>query len=131
MRRVSSLYQSAPVGHEDQPDFFNLAAEISWTGAPEDLLDAVKRIEQRIGRTRTFPNGPREIDIDILDFGGQVRSFPDPVLPHPRLAARRFALEPLAEIAPRWRHPVTGLTARELIRTLPAAPGAWRITEDS
>jgi 2-amino-4-hydroxy-6-hydroxymethyldihydropteridine diphosphokinase len=125
--RVSSLYQSDPVGHAEQPDFWNLAVEIAWSGQPEDLLGAVKRIERRVGRTPTFPNGPREIDIDILDFGGRVRASPDPVLPHPHLAERRFALEPLAEIAPRWQHPVSGLTARELIETLPAKPSVRRL----
>lgn len=87
----------------------------------------MKSIEKRIGRTPTFANGPREIDVDILDFGGQVRSAPDPVLPHPRMVSRRFALAPLAEIAPRWRHPVTGLTARQMLEALPERPGARRI----
>ena len=67
----------------------------------------VKAIERTVGRTPSFRNGPREIDVDILDFGGVRRAGPDPVLPHPRLSERRFVLAPLAEIAPRWRHPVS------------------------
>jgi 2-amino-4-hydroxy-6-hydroxymethyldihydropteridine diphosphokinase len=121
------LYLSDPVGHEDQPDFYNAAAEIRWAGSPEELLAATRRLERRLGRRRTFPGGPREIDIDILDFGGIVRDSPDPVLPHPRLADRRFALAPLAEIAPGWRHPVTGQTARGMMRKLPGKPGARKI----
>jgi 2-amino-4-hydroxy-6-hydroxymethyldihydropteridine diphosphokinase len=90
-------------------------------------LRAAKRVERLGGRTKSFPGGPREIDVDILDLGGLVRREPDPVLPHPRLARRRFALAPLAEIAPDWRHPVSGRTARQLIARLPEKPGVRRI----
>lgn len=74
----------------------------------------------------TFAGGPREIDVDILDLGSLVKKR-DPILPHPRLAARRFVLAPLAEIAPEWKHPVTGLTAREMLAQLPRRPGVRRI----
>jgi len=124
---VSSVYESEPVGYADQPLFWNMAAEIRCSCGPEALLEALQRIERRVGRRRRFRNGPREIDIDILDFGGLVRASPDPVLPHPELASRRFALAPLAEIAPRWRHPVTGLTAKQMMRALPAHPGVRRL----
>lgn len=67
------------------------------------------------------------IDCDILDFGGRVARLPGLVLPHPRLARRRFALVPLSEIAPRWRHPVLRLTAKELLARLPDAPRVRRI----
>jgi len=129
--RVSSIYESEPVGYADQPLFWNLAVEIWWSGGPAELLRALQRIERRVGRRPRFRNGPREIDIDILDFASAVRDSPDPVLPHPRLASRRFALAPLAEIAPRWRHPVTGLTARQLMKTLPAKPGVRRLRSGS
>ncbi len=124
---ASSLYRSDPVGHAEQPEFCNAAVQIRWTGSPEALLSALQEIERRVGRRPTFPGGPREIDIDVLDFGGRVRNAPDPVLPHPRLTARRFALAPVAEIAPGWRHPVTGKTAKQMMRTLPKKPGAERI----
>src|SRR5262249_9594360 len=125
--RVSSLYRSDPVGHADQPDFYNAAAEIRWTGSPRRLLTATRKLERRLGRRATFPGGPREIDIDILDFGGMIRESSDPVLPHPRLPYRRCALAPIAEIAPGWRHPVTGETARGMMRKLPSKPGARKI----
>jgi len=115
------------VGHADQPDFYNAAAEIRWTGSPRRLLAATRKLERRLGRRATFPGGPREIDIDILDFGGTTQTDSDPILPHPRLAARRFALAPLAEIAPRWRHPILGLTADALLETLPPTPGVRRL----
>ena len=101
--------------------------EIRWAGSARELLGAVKDIERRLGRAPTFPNGPREIDIDILDFGGMVRKSPDPILPHPRLAQRRFALVPLAEIAPEWRDPVSGWSARQLAARLPRKPTVRRV----
>lgn len=131
VRRVSSFYSSDPVGYAGQRRFWNAAAEILWAGSPEALLRAVKEVERRGGRVPTFASGPREIDVDILDLGGLVRRKPDPILPHPRLVARRFALAPLAEIAPRWRHPVTGLTAEQMLRKLPKRPGVRRIRPPS
>lgn len=115
------------MGYAEQPEFCNAAVAIRWAGSPERLLAALQRIERRLGRRRRFPGGPREIDIDILDFGGLVRDSPDPVLPHPRLTERRFALAPLAEIEPRWRHPVTGETAGEMMRALPRKPRARKM----
>jgi 7,8-dihydro-6-hydroxymethylpterin-pyrophosphokinase len=116
------------VGYTPQPDFWNLVAEISWSGGARALLRLCQEVERRVGRTRSFRNGPREIDVDILDLAGTVRTRSDPILPHPRLADRRFALAPLAEIAPRWRHPMTGLSARQLLRRLPAKPAARKLT---
>jgi 2-amino-4-hydroxy-6-hydroxymethyldihydropteridine diphosphokinase len=125
--RVSSFYLSRPVGYADQPSFYNAVARIEWSGTPLSLLGSVKRIERRLGRIPTFRNGPRIIDIDLLDVGGAVRSRPNPVLPHPRLPERRFVLAPLAEIAPEWRHPVSGLTAEQMLAKLPRGQGARRI----
>jgi len=124
---LSSFYRTDPVGHTDQPDFVNAVAKIAWRGSPEDLLACLQRIEARLGRIRRFQNGPREIDLDLLDFGGVVRPRPDPVLPHPRMSGRRFVLAPLSEIAPRWRHPVSWRTARQLLARLPARPSADRL----
>jgi 2-amino-4-hydroxy-6-hydroxymethyldihydropteridine diphosphokinase len=127
---VSSFYRTDPIGHADQPDFVNAVVKIAWRGSPERLLAAIQDIERTEGRVRRFRNGPREIDVDVLDFGGVVREAPDPVLPHPRMESRRFVLAPLAEIAPRWRHPVSGMTARQLMRRLPPKPGAVLLTPD-
>src|ERR1700733_1575786 len=94
---VSSFYRSDPVGYREQPDFCNAVAKIRWTGSLKRLLASLQAIERSEGRIRRFPNGPREIDIDILD-AGLARYAPDPVLPHPRMVERRFVLAPLAEI---------------------------------
>ena len=125
---MSSFYRSDPVGYTDQPEFWNAVAEIRWRESPEELLEAVKGVEHRVGRTRTFRDGPREIDVDILDFAGVTHRTGGLVLPHPRLECRRFVLAPLAEIAPQWRHPTSGCTAKELLGTLPRTPRVRRIS---
>jgi 2-amino-4-hydroxy-6-hydroxymethyldihydropteridine diphosphokinase len=100
---------------------------IRWTGSAGSLLEAVKDVERRGGRVPTCRNGPREIDVDILDLRGLVATGRDPILPHPRMAGRRFVLAPLDENAPGWKHPVTGLTPRQMLAVLPAKPGVRRI----
>jgi 2-amino-4-hydroxy-6-hydroxymethyldihydropteridine diphosphokinase len=125
---VSSFYRTEPVGYTAQPTFWNAAVAVAWRGSAPELLRALQRIEKAVGRTPSFRNGPREIDLDILDLDGVRRAGPDPILPHPRMASRRFVLAPLAEIAPGWRHPVSGRTARELLRALPERPRATRLS---
>jgi 2-amino-4-hydroxy-6-hydroxymethyldihydropteridine diphosphokinase len=125
---VSSFYRTDPVGHADQPFFWNAVAAVRWRGSAARLLALAQDVERRVGRTASFRNGPREIDVDVLDLGGRRRASPDPVLPHPRLSARRFVLAPLSEIAPEWRHPVSGKSAAKLLARLPARPGATRLS---
>lgn len=125
---MSSFYRTDPVGYAAQPRFWNAVAAVAWEGSPGALLRELQRIEKTVGRTPSFRNGPREIDLDLLDLGGARRTRPDPILPHPRMETRRFVLAPLAEIAPLWRHPVSGRTARELLRALPERPRATRLS---
>ena len=99
---ISSLYRSAPREREDQPDFLNAALEVETDLQPRPLLAELKAIERRLGRDPMGDRfGPRLVDLDLLAIGGRcVTDPPDLVVPHPRLTERRFALEPLAEIAP-------------------------------
>ena len=98
--KASPLYRSAPVGYKDQPDFVNAVAKIETELAPEALLKELLAIEARFGRTRTFPNAPRSVDLDLLLYGDQIIVQPGLTVPHPRMHERAFVLAPLAEIAP-------------------------------
>lgn len=100
LARVSSLYQSAPVGYLDQPDYMNAVAQIETALAPRALLDELLGIERRYGRVRDFPNAPRTLDLDIVLYGDNVVQEPGLTIPHPRMHERAFVLVPLAEIAP-------------------------------
>jgi 2-amino-4-hydroxy-6-hydroxymethyldihydropteridine diphosphokinase len=113
--RVSSVYRTEPVGHRDQPDFYNLVARGTTRLAPEELLGRILAVESAMGRERSFRNAPRVIDIDLLAYGDRVMDTPRLVLPHPGIPARGFVLYPLAEVAPEWTHPVLGMTPGEMI----------------
>lgn len=98
---ASSLYQTAPVGPADQPDFINAVARLDTGLEPLELLAALQQIERRHGRIRNGQRwGPRTLDLDILLIGDQVLSLPQLCVPHPQMQARAFVLGPLAEIAP-------------------------------
>ena len=98
--RKSSLYRSAPLGYAAQPDFVNAVAQLE-TGLPaERLLAELQGVEARHGRSRSFPNAPRTLDLDLLLFGDATLASPALTVPHPRMHERAFVLEPLLEIAP-------------------------------
>lgn len=104
----SSLYRSAPLGPQDQPEFINAAVELETHLPPEPLLDALQAIETAQGRERTRHWGPRTLDIDLLLYGGQVISTPRLKVPHPGLPQRHFVLYPLTELAPDLEVPGMG-----------------------
>jgi 2-amino-4-hydroxy-6-hydroxymethyldihydropteridine diphosphokinase len=113
--RRSSIYETEPQDLRDQPWFLNQVIVVETGLSPVALLAATQKIENEMGRERSVPKGPRSIDIDILLYGGDVIKTAELEIPHPRLAVRRFVLEPLVELAPDMRHPVTNQTIRELL----------------
>lgn len=117
--RRSPWYRSAPVPVSDQPWFVNGVAELAVTDmGPEDLLARLHEVEDRFGRVRRARNEARVLDLDLLAWGDLVRATA-PVLPHPRLDQRLFVLRPLRDLAPHWRHPVSGRTLDDMIATAP------------
>jgi len=125
VRRLSRWYESAPVPASDQPWFINAVAAVATARDAADLLALLHRIEDRFGRQRRRRNEARVIDLDLLAYGRLVCDRPGgPVLPHPRLHLRAFVLLPLAEVAPAWRHPVSGRLVDDLIAALPAGQAA-------
>jgi 2-amino-4-hydroxy-6-hydroxymethyldihydropteridine diphosphokinase len=118
IRSVSSFYESPAWPDPADPKFVNAVAVVETALQPVELLALLHGIETAHGRLRSTVNAPRSLDLDLLDYDGRLIS--DGVtLPHPRLAQRAFVLVPLAEIAPAWRHPVTGQSVGELLDGLP------------
>ncbi len=123
--RVSSIYDTEPVGNTDQPRFLNIACEVFTHLAPEGLLALAKGIEGKMGR-RGKSGEPRTIDIDILLYGDTVMETPDLVIPHPGMTERSFVLVPLAEVAPDLVHPVSGKTIAEMKKAIKEEQGVFR-----
>lgn len=119
VRQTSSYFETEPVGYSEQPWFLNQVFEVATLLQPRELLLFCQETEHAGGRIRTFPNAPRTLDLDILFYGDAIISEAGLIIPHPRLAERRFVLEPLMEIAPDLRHPVLKKTTRQLLALCP------------
>lgn len=100
IEKTSSLYVTAPVGYDNQPDFVNAVCSVRTSLDGVSLLAVLNRIEADFGRERTFRNAPRTLDLDIIDFDGISSNDPHLTLPHPRAHERSFVMKPLAEILP-------------------------------
>jgi 2-amino-4-hydroxy-6-hydroxymethyldihydropteridine diphosphokinase len=128
--RRSHWYRSAPLPKLDQPSYVNGVAAVSTRLEPQELLLLLHHVEQRFGRVRRTLNEPRPLDLDLLDYQGLVvEQDCGLTLPHPRLHERAFVLEPLREIVPRWRHPVSGTSVDDLIARLPPGQHVERLDE--
>jgi 2-amino-4-hydroxy-6-hydroxymethyldihydropteridine diphosphokinase len=130
VQAVSSFYDTEPVGYLDQPRFLNGALALDTELGPRELMRELLGVERAMGRDRAanqradvVVKGPRVIDLDLLSYaergdGDVVMATEELMLPHPEMQARRFVLEPLAEIAPEWVHPVLEVTVREMLARL-------------
>jgi 2-amino-4-hydroxy-6-hydroxymethyldihydropteridine diphosphokinase len=126
MGRISSVYDTEPVGHTQQPRFLNIAVQAFTRLSPEGLLALAKGIESRMGRTGRSGE-PRPIDIDILLYGDRVLETPNLVIPHPRMHERAFVLVPMVEIAPDLKHPTLGKTMKEFLKSAKEVQGILKL----
>jgi len=128
---VSSVYETEPWGVPDeQPAYLNQVCELRSATPANDLMNLLLGIESDLGRTRTFQNESRPLDLDILFYGDRVIDIPGLQIPHPRLHERAFVLVPLAEIAPHLIHPIQGATPGGLLWDVDAA-GVGRYETES
>jgi 2-amino-4-hydroxy-6-hydroxymethyldihydropteridine diphosphokinase len=119
VRGVSAFYETSPVGVIDQPSFYNGVLRLATELPPRELLERLLHIEREVfGRIRIVQWGPRPIDLDLLLYGSMIVEEEGLIVPHPRMADRRFVLQPLCDLAPGLVHPVLGQTVSELLKTL-------------
>jgi 2-amino-4-hydroxy-6-hydroxymethyldihydropteridine diphosphokinase len=111
---VSPFYASRAWPDPGDPEFVNAVAVVDTELSPVALMTKLHEVETSFGRKRSKKNAPRPLDLDLIDYDGRVEHGP-PVLPHPRMRDRAFVLAPLADVAPGWRHPVSGESVEQLL----------------
>ena len=119
IREVSAFYETPAWPDPADPAFVNAVAAVKTSLQPVELLMLLHGVETDFGRLRSASNAPRTLDLDLLDYDGRVLAEPQLTLPHPRMTTRSFVLVPLRDVAPAWRHPVTGQGLPELLAVLP------------
>jgi len=134
--KASTLIETTPFGKHDQPAYINAVARIKTHLPALGLLQALRNMERSAGRERRERWGERTLDLDILDYDGVVLEDgieqtvdAELVLPHPAISEREFVLVPIVEIAPRWKHPVTGMTAGKMLAALNPTNGGRVISD--
>ena len=115
IKKVSSFYMTKPQGFLEQADFLNGVCLINTDLSPKDLLKKLKEIEKEMGRKKTFKDGPRLIDLDIIYYNDIILNTPDLTIPHPRAHTRLFVMQGLFEIAPKYLHPILKITTEKII----------------
>ncbi len=126
VQACSSVYETPAWGVEEQPPYLNAVVLAGSPPEPRDLLRLLLRIEEELGRVRTRPGAPREIDLDLVLLGGRIVRQEGLRVPHPRWRERSFVVRPLAEVAPHLRDPETGWTVQEILRRWPTGPAEIR-----
>jgi 2-amino-4-hydroxy-6-hydroxymethyldihydropteridine diphosphokinase len=118
IKQTSSLFETAPEGFINQPDFLNCVVSIETDVKPMPLLRLLRKTEKGLGRQESFRNAPRPIDLDILFYGDQLINQKGMEIPHPRLHERAFVLVPMVQIAPQFVHPALHKTMQQLLSEL-------------
>jgi len=123
----SSVVETPPIGYLDQPPFLNMVVLASADLPPQRVLSIFQSVEEKVGRTRDFPNAPRELDLDLLFFNGRILREEGLQVPHTRWKERSFVVRPLVEVSPHLRDPETGWQVHEVARFWPMEPRELQI----
>ncbi|MFY7652233.1 MAG: 2-amino-4-hydroxy-6-hydroxymethyldihydropteridine diphosphokinase [Chitinophagaceae bacterium] len=115
----SQIYETAAWGYTNQPSFYNQVILLETPLLAVELMNQMLQIEAELGRIRTEKMGPRTIDLDLLFYNNEVIDLPNLIVPHPRIAERRFVLIPMEELAPNWHHPVINKTIQQILAECP------------
>ena len=118
IKRISNFYETPSYPNQKFPKFLNVGITIEYDNSYLSLLHEIKKIEKRLGRVKTKKNEPRIIDIDIIDFNGEIKNIDKLILPHPKCHIRNFVLFPILQIDPNWSHPILKKNAQFLINKL-------------
>jgi len=114
----SSWYETAPIPMSSQPNYINGVVSVQTQLSAEDLLLKLLSIEKQMGRVRKKRNGARIIDLDLICYSDDVIKSKVLTLPHPKLSERAFVVRPIFEIAPNWKHPISGQMVNEILETV-------------